>query len=196
MRKAAPGYHEAALKENTDLKVDKISMQKELARAKKTLAKTEQDLEAYRQHVQDMQDKMRSRRANEGLKDELQELQTALSLRETEVDQLKSKLESTEDEHANLEKCQNDIDDLEAELREKDRSIEDKDDEVEHLKSQLDGEKNRHNENQDHQEILTELAEKLRETQDELSASRQQKQEAVQQLEEVSFHLSLTSYPL
>ncbi len=36
MRKAGPGFSEAALKENTDLKVDKVTMQRELAKYKTT----------------------------------------------------------------------------------------------------------------------------------------------------------------
>ena len=185
LRKAGPGYHEAALKENTDLKVDKISMQKELARAKKTLAKAEQELEAYRQHLQDVQEKMKTRHANEGLKEDLQRLQSTVTSRETQIQELKSQLESSEDNHASLEKCQNDIDDLEAELRGKERLIEDKEDEIDGLKGQLEQEKERNEDNEDYQERFAEQAEQLKEAQNELQAAVVLKRKAEEDLEEV-----------
>lgn len=185
LRKAGPGYHEAALKENTDLKVDKVSMQKELARAKKTLAKAEQELETYRQHLQDVQEKMKTRNANEGLKEELRRLQSIVMSKEIEIQGLKSQLESSEDNHASLEKCQHDIDDLEAELREKERLIEDKEDEIDGLKGQLEQEKERNEDSQDNQERLTEQADQLRKAQSGLQAAIESKQKAEEDLEEV-----------
>ena len=59
LRKAGPGFSEAALKENTELKVDKVTMQRELHRYRKTLTSAERDLELYRQQMLEMQDKMR-----------------------------------------------------------------------------------------------------------------------------------------
>ena len=185
LRKAGPGYHEAALKENTDLKVDKVSMQKELARAKKTLAKAEQELEAYRQHLQDVQEKMKTRNANEGLKEELQRLQSMVTSQEIQIQELKSQLESSEDNHASLEKCQIDIDDLEAELREKERLVEDKEDEIDGLKAQLEQKKGHSEDSQDYREKLTEQADQLRETQSELQVAIESKQKAEEDLEEV-----------
>lgn len=193
LRKSGPDYHEAALKENTDLKVDKISMQKELARAKKTLARAEQELEAYRQHLQDVQEKMKTRQANEGLKDDLHKLQSTVKSREIYIQELKSQLESTEDYHASLEKCQNDIDDLETELREKDRLIEDKEDEIDALKSQFGEAKSREEDNQDYKERLSEQTEQLREAQSELQEALEAKQKVEEDLEEVRSKTTIIS---
>ncbi|TGO68612.1 hypothetical protein BOTNAR_0022g00200 [Botryotinia narcissicola] len=45
LRKAGPGFSVAALKENTELKVDKVTMQRELQKFRKTLTAAEKDVE-------------------------------------------------------------------------------------------------------------------------------------------------------
>jgi chromosome segregation ATPase len=134
LRKAGPGFSEAALKENTELKVDKVTMQRELHRYRKTLTSAERDLEAYRQQMLEMQDKMRRKHASEGQKEELDRLQRALAEKETEVLNLKDQLQAIQKEDAQVEKLRNEIGDLEADLREKDRLLDERDDEVDNLK--------------------------------------------------------------
>jgi chromosome segregation ATPase len=134
LRKAGPGFSEAALKENTELKVDKVTMQRELHRYRKTLTSAERDLESYRQQMLEMQDRIRRKHASEGQKEELDRLQRALAEKESEVLDLKNQLQVAHKEDTQVEKLRNEIGDLEADLREKDRLLEERDDEVDNLK--------------------------------------------------------------
>lgn len=131
LRKAGPGFSEAALKENTDLKVDRITMQKELLRYKKTLSTAERDLEAHRQQILELQQKMKLKKADEGQRQEMDRLVQALEEKEAEINKLR--LEGNE-----FEDFQDKIHDLEAEVREKNRLIDDREDEVDNLKDELD----------------------------------------------------------
>ncbi|KAN0101776.1 microtubule associated protein-like protein [Hyaloscypha variabilis] len=130
MRKAGPGFSEAALKENTELKVDKVTMQKELYRYRKTLTAAERELELYRQQLLEMQEKVKRKHLDAGQREELDRLHQALEEKEAEVNELKS-------QESNFEDLQDKIHDLEAELRQKDRLIDDRDDEVENLKDEV-----------------------------------------------------------
>jgi chromosome segregation ATPase len=137
LRKAGPGFSEAALKENTDLKVDKITMQKELQRYKKTLSNAEKDLEAYRQQLLEVQEKNKRRHGDEALQRELKLVQDALEDKELEVHDLRDKLQEAENLVAQSDKLRDDVGDLEADVREKDRLLDEREDEIENLKAQL-----------------------------------------------------------
>ncbi|KAB8293169.1 hypothetical protein EYC80_007516 [Monilinia laxa] len=114
LRKAGPGFSEAALKENTELKVDKVTMQRELQKFRKTLTAAEKD----RKHV------------NAGQQEELDNLRQVLEEKEDELNRVRSQ----EDKYADME---NKIDDLEADLREKDRLINDREDDIDNLKDDV-----------------------------------------------------------
>jgi chromosome segregation ATPase len=131
LRKAGPGFSEAALKENTELKVDKVTMQKELYRYKKTLTAAEHDVELYRQQILEMQEKTKRKHADEGQREELDRLHQALEEKEAELDELKGK------GTAGFDDLEDKIQDLEAELREKDRLINDREDDVDNLKDEI-----------------------------------------------------------
>ena len=130
LRKAGPGYHEAALKENTELKVDKITMQKELSRTRKTLEKAERDVEAYRIHLEEVQEKVKRKHNDHGLKEELQDLRNNLNSKNAEVDNLRLQLAAAESGEHDVAKLREDIEELEADLREKDRMLEAREDEI------------------------------------------------------------------
>ena len=130
LRKAGPGFSEAALKENTDLKVDKVTMQKELLRYRKTLAAAERDVDLYRQQFLEMQENAKRKHADESQREELDRLRRALEEKEAEVDHLKRQNGRSED-------LQDKIHDLEADLREKDRIINDHEDEIDNLKDEV-----------------------------------------------------------
>jgi chromosome segregation ATPase len=130
LRKAGPGFSEAALKENTELKVDKVTMQKELHRYRKTLTAAERDIELYRQQFLEMQEKVKRKHVDEGQREELERLRQALEEKEAEITQLKSQENKFED-------LEDKVQDLEAELREKIRTIDDREDEVDNLKDEL-----------------------------------------------------------
>ncbi|ELR05869.1 hypothetical protein GMDG_07642 [Pseudogymnoascus destructans 20631-21] len=137
LRKAGPGFSEMALKENTDLKVDKVTMQKELHRYRKTLTTAERDLESYRQQILDMQEKVKRRHADEGAQEELDLLRQALHDKEIEVQDLQQKLESSADQNEDVQKLRDSVTDLEHDVREKDRMIGERDDQIDNLKAQV-----------------------------------------------------------
>jgi len=130
LRKAGPGFSEAALKENTELKVDKVTMQKELHRYRKTLGAAERDVELYRQQILEMQQKVKHKHADEGGQEELDRLRNALEDKEAEIYQLRLQKNHFEDVEDKLH-------DLEVELREKDRLLGNHEDEVDNLKDEL-----------------------------------------------------------
>jgi chromosome segregation ATPase len=130
LRKAGPGFSEAALKENTELKVDKVTMQKELHRYKKTLASAERDVELFRQQMIEMQEKIKRKHADAGQLEELDRLRRGLAEKEDALSQLRG-------QETQLDDLQDKIHDLEAELREKDRLLDDHEDEAENMKDEI-----------------------------------------------------------
>jgi chromosome segregation ATPase len=137
LRKAGPGFSELALKENTELKVDKVTMQKELLRYRKTLTGAERELESYRQQILEMQEKMKRKHADDGMREELELLRRALQDKEIEVQGLLDKIQDAGRQSNEVENLRDTISDLEAEVREKDRLVDERDDEVENLKGQI-----------------------------------------------------------
>jgi chromosome segregation ATPase len=130
LRKAGPGFSEAALKENTELKVDRVTMQKELIRYRKTLSSAERDLETYRLQVTEMHEKVKQRNSSAGQKEAMDRLQQALEDSEVEINRLKLQVSKFED-------LQDHVEDLEAAIREKNRLVDDREDEVENLKEEV-----------------------------------------------------------
>lgn len=127
LRKAGPGFSDAALKENTELKVDKVTLQRELQRCKKLLISAEQNLENYRQEMLNIQEKIAARQADEGLRAELERLRDELAAKDADIEELQRQVDEQND------KARDEIEDLEADLREKDRIITQKEDELEDL---------------------------------------------------------------
>ncbi|KAJ3481263.1 hypothetical protein NLG97_g7866 [Lecanicillium saksenae] len=141
LRKAGPGFHEAALKENTELKVDKVTMQREVHRFKKSIITAEREMEAYRQQILELQQNRASRsQEDEGLRAEMETLQRQLDEKEDDVRDLRRQLADGHDGQRNqeqVEKLQDNIEDLEADLRDKDRQLTEREDEVEDLKDKI-----------------------------------------------------------
>lgn len=137
LRKAGPGFNEAAMKENTDLKVDRVTLQKELGRAKKTLSQAEREVDTYRRHLQEVQEDVKRKHIDEGLRKELETLRSDVAAKASEVQDLKGRLGSVEGKEEELERARNDAEDLEAEARERDRLIEERDDEIERLQARV-----------------------------------------------------------
>ncbi|KAI9731472.1 MAG: hypothetical protein M1818_007862 [Claussenomyces sp. TS43310] len=136
LRKAGPEYSEAALKENTDLKVDQVTMQRELARYHKTLTTAERDLEAYRQQVLDMQEKVKRKQTDTSQQAEIARLEHHLEDKELEIQELRDRLDEAERQGPQAQQLRDEIGDLEADVCEKDRAIDDGEDEIENLKAQ------------------------------------------------------------
>ncbi|KPM35757.1 hypothetical protein AK830_g10813 [Neonectria ditissima] len=137
LRKAGPGFSEAALKENTELKVDKVTMQRELHRYKKHLTTAEKDLESYRQSMLELQEKAKRKYANEHQRAEMDKLQRLLEEREADIEHMQRQLDQEHKDTDQVEKLRDDIGDLEADLRERDRMLTQREDELEDLKDKL-----------------------------------------------------------
>ncbi|EPE03377.1 microtubule associated protein [Ophiostoma piceae UAMH 11346] len=187
LRKAGPGFSEAALKENTELKVDKVTLQRELQRFKKLLTSAEKNLENYRLEMQEMQEKMSRRQADEGLRSELDRLRQELAAKDADIDELQRQVDEQN------EKARDEVEDLEADLREKDRIITQKEDELDDLQASMEARM------EEHRERIAELEEKAgssekleeaKETIEELEADirrlEQQADDMKEKLEEAS----------
>ncbi|KAI9844909.1 MAG: hypothetical protein M1837_005195 [Sclerophora amabilis] len=141
LKKAGPGFSEEALRENTDLKVDRVTMQTELRQYRKTVARAERDLEAYRQQLVELQEKTKQKHAEDIKSEELDQFRQMLKDKEAEVQDLKDRLETyqAEEEEGAVKNLQDEIGDLEADLREKDGILEDREDKIETLKDKANG---------------------------------------------------------
>ncbi|KAM0282658.1 hypothetical protein ACHAO9_010139 [Fusarium lateritium] len=137
LRKAGPGFSEAALKENTELKVDKVTMQRELHKYKKHLTTAEKDLESYRQQMLEVQDKAKRKYANQNNQAEMEKLQRVLEDREADIEDLQRQLHQQKGNSDQVDKLQDDIGDLEADIQEKNRLLGEREDELEDLKDQM-----------------------------------------------------------
>jgi chromosome segregation ATPase len=130
LRKAGPGYSEAALKENTELKVTHVTMQKELVQYKKTLVDAEKNVDQYRQQILDMQEKFRRKNVSAAQQEELENLRQVLEEKEAEIDRMRRQDDKSDE-------LEDKVHDLEADLREKDRLINDREDDIDNLKDDL-----------------------------------------------------------
>lgn len=137
LRKAGPGFSEAALRENTELKVDKVTMQRELLRYKKHLNSAENDLESHRQQIIQVQEQARKKGASEAQRAEMEQLRRQLEEKNEDINDLQRQLDSAKDTNGEVERLKDDVADLEAELREKERAIDQHDDELDELRLKL-----------------------------------------------------------
>ena len=208
LKKAGPGYHEAALKENTDLKVDRITLQKELAQARKTLTRAERELEQYRLHLQEVQKDIQRKHIDEDLRRELESLKESVAAKDVEIDGLRRKVSTADRNEEEIEKLRGDIEDLEAESREKDRAVEGHEDEIDRLKERLEkdsdelaslredleSEKKRNDDLEDAQDEKAKQAEQVAEMRQELKDALEAKEQAVNDLQEVRIQSALVSH--
>ncbi len=135
MSKRGGEFNHAALKENTDLKVNRITMQRELHKFKKNIAQAERDAETYRLQLEEYRERVRRKQADETLRVELESLRTELKSKTVEIDKLQNKEELSQSrENTEIRRLRDQVEDLQAELREKDLEVENRDDEIDALK--------------------------------------------------------------
>lgn len=186
LRKAGPGYSEAAMKENTELKVEQVTMQRELHRYKKHLMVAERDLETCRQQMIELQENAKRKYADEGLRNEMNQLRQEIEDREADIDELRRKLAQSENHQDEFEKLQDNVEDLEADLRDKDRQLTEREDEVEDLKEKLEAaeDKARNAENDTQEAGNNQELEEAKETIEELELNIRQLEQQVEELKE------------
>ncbi|CAL5870278.1 uncharacterized protein PFLUO_LOCUS4513 [Penicillium psychrofluorescens] len=135
LEKAGPEYNSAALKENTELKVLRLTMQRDISRYKKSLVQAERDLEDYRLQLMEMREKARRKQTDETFQREMDMLREEVESRESHVKELREELRQAKDQQSEgMDKLRDEIEDLEAMLREKDRAIEERDEKLDELR--------------------------------------------------------------
>ncbi|TQV98270.1 hypothetical protein V2A60_007975 [Cordyceps javanica] len=137
LRKAGPGFHEAALKENTELKVDKVTMQREVHRFKKSLITAERELETCRQQILELQSRASQPGEDDGRRAEVERLQQELDEKEEDLRDLRQQIAAGQGNEEEIEKLRDSIEDLEADLRDRDRQLTEREDEAEDLKDKI-----------------------------------------------------------
>jgi chromosome segregation ATPase len=132
MKRSGKEFNATALKENTELRVDKVTLQKDLRTNRKALDKAQADLESYKKQFEEYADKVKRRHMNESTKEELDQLRRDIAERDAKIELLeKSSTSSKAQDDERLQKLQDEVADLEAELRAKDMELDEKDDELE-----------------------------------------------------------------
>lgn len=135
MSKRGSDFNQAALKENTDLKVNRITMQRELHKFKKNIAQAERDAETYRLQLEEYRERVRRKQADETLRVELESLRKELKSKTEELETFQDQRDVVQSkENAEVRKLRDEIEDLQAELRAKDNEVENRNDEIDALK--------------------------------------------------------------
>ncbi|KAJ6019198.1 hypothetical protein N7522_001265 [Penicillium canescens] len=135
LEKAGPEYNNAALKENTELKVLRMTMQRDISRYQKSLAQAERDLEDYQVQLMEMKEKAWKRQADETVQREMDLMREELESRDKQLREARGELRQVKDSQSQeTDKLRDEIEDLEASLREKDRLLEEREEELEDLK--------------------------------------------------------------
>lgn len=124
LRKTGPGFSEATVKENTELKVDKVTMQRELGKYKKHLASAEKDLETYQQQILEVRERAKQKYADKDQKAENEALQRRLEDRDAEIEELRQQLNQAETENDDKASMERDISEYKRQLASAEKDIE------------------------------------------------------------------------
>lgn len=136
LRKNGKDFSEAAIKENTELKVDKITLQREMKQYRRSLVQAEKDLEDYRKQLHDYADKVKRRHVGEEIQEDMNKLRQEAAKNEAMVQELEAKLAASHDAQARVKALEDDVADLEADIRDKDRQLDEKDDQLDTFRTQ------------------------------------------------------------
>ncbi|KAI9834453.1 MAG: hypothetical protein M1826_002607 [Phylliscum demangeonii] len=91
LRRAGPGASEAALKENAELKVDRVTLHRELQHYRKALSVAENQLESGRRQLAEAQDKATPPNDDGERNNQVEQLRQALDDAELEVEELSNR---------------------------------------------------------------------------------------------------------
>ncbi|OAX81608.1 hypothetical protein ACJ72_04051 [Emergomyces africanus] len=171
---AKPEFAQAAIQENAELKVTKLTMERDLHQCKKSLRRAEQDLAGCQAELQELQANARRRHANEDLQRELGQLREDLDNKENELHKLQAELESAKAaESERIRQLRDEIQDLQYDLRRKEELVENQEAEIESLK-----EERQQNENSSVAELEAELRKAQAQLEDLQNSLKQAKSEA------------------
>lgn len=128
LRKSDPNLNQNALKENTDLRVDRATLQRDLAKVRKQLTASARDTDHLRQQLVERRKKSEQDLADEQQRQDVAVLREIVHNKEIEIERLQSELDLGHDVEE-LQKQKETIEDLEMTLREKERVIDSHDEE-------------------------------------------------------------------
>ncbi|KAF9884053.1 hypothetical protein FE257_002338 [Aspergillus nanangensis] len=206
LEKAGPAYNQAALRENTELKVTKLTMQRDISRYKKNLQQAERDLEAYRLQFQGLREESRRRQTDETIQREMDLMREEIDSRDSQVKDLQEALRNAKgNQSEEMDKLRDEVEDLEASLREKERMVEERDEEIEELKdkdgkesdalSELEAELHRAKEQMEElQESLDQVQSEAREARNSEAQALEEKEEAERNLQELHDEMANRSF--
>lgn len=143
LSKRGSEFNQAALKENTDLKVNRITMQRELHKFKRNIAQAEHDAEVYRLQLEEFKERIRRKQLDESIRVELETLRNEVKAKENQISRLEiDKDRASDQEKSTIKSLKDEIEDLQADLREKEREIDERDDQIDTLRSKVSKESN------------------------------------------------------
>ncbi|PWY92533.1 hypothetical protein BO70DRAFT_376192 [Aspergillus heteromorphus CBS 117.55] len=184
LEKAGPSYNQAALRENTELKVSKLTMQRDISRYKKSLQQAERDLESYRIQFQELREKNRRRQPDDTVQREMDLMREEMEARDNQVRELQEELrEAKAGQSQELDRLRDEIEDLEASVRDRDRTIEERDEELEELKDRDGKEHDALAELESELQRAKEQMEELQESLDQAKSNAKEAREAESQAE-------------
>ncbi|EEP81973.1 predicted protein [Uncinocarpus reesii 1704] len=135
LHKSGPDLNRTALQENIELKVSGKSMERELARCKKSLMRAERKAEACQSELEEFQERWKRKQADGTLQKELSWLKEEAESKDIEIDELREELKAAQNKDSDeLQELRDQISDLEYTVREKDRLLDEKESEIEELK--------------------------------------------------------------
>jgi len=176
LEKAGPSYNQAALRENTELKVSRMTMQRDISRYKKGLQQAERDLETYRLQFQELREKYKKKSMDDTIQRDMDLMREEIETKDAQIRDLREELRAVKDDQSqDMDKLRDDIEDLEASLREKDRIIDERDEELEELR---DKDSREHNAVSELESELQRAKEQMEELQDILDTARSETREA------------------
>lgn len=179
-------FNQAALKENTDLKVNRITMQRELHKFKRNIAQAEKDAEVYRLQLEEFKERIRRKQIDESVRNELEYLRSDLKAKDEEIKNLiEDRDHAASQDRAEVQKLRDEIEDMQAELREKERIADEREDQIDELKMKASKESNSAAEIEDDLESakqeIEDLKQSLERAKEDLNEAKEDKEEALEE---------------
>lgn len=124
------------MRENTELKVDKVTLQRDLKHQRRSLAQAERDLEYHKLQLLDYAEKLKRRQGGGEMQQELDRLRQALSDKDAEIQELQNRDTSDAEKDAQIIDLQDEIGDLQQDIRAKEMDADQQQEEIDRLKEQ------------------------------------------------------------
>ncbi|KAK2808394.1 hypothetical protein FQN50_004779 [Emmonsiellopsis sp. PD_5] len=200
---ANPEFAQVAIQENTELKVMKLSMERDLNKCRKSLRRAEQDLAGCQVELQELQSNAKRRHIGENVQKELEleQMREALENKEHELRDLQEELDQVRgSESEKMQQLRDEIQNLQYDLRRRDEQIENQEDEIENLKentavAELEAELQRAREQLDElQDSLQKAKSEAREAKETCEQAVDEKEKAVDDLKELQYEMADKSF--